>query len=62
MTSFKRGDKVTVTNPVEPTGYTGGETAVVIGVSSAGGREAVYLHNAADDSLSPVLPQEITKK
>ncbi|MFB7736195.1 hypothetical protein ACFC08_17780 [Streptomyces sp. NPDC056112] len=62
MSSFKRGDKVTVTSPIEPTGYEGGETAVVIGVSAHGGREAVFLHNERDDSLSPVLPQEITKK
>lgn len=57
MTDFKPGDKVTVTNPVQPTGHKGGETGVVAKVANG----LVHVQEDRDGSLIAVFPEEITK-
>jgi len=59
MSDFKPGDKVTVTHPVQPTRFQGGETAVVIRVGFRYGM--VQIQDDADGVLAAVYPQEITK-
>lgn len=62
MGLYKSGDKVTVTNPVQPTNHKGGETAVVVGSGLVAGYEVVQIQNDSDGSLQGVWPNEISKR
>lgn len=62
MPKFRPGDEITVTNPVQPTGHTGGETGVVVGVGRVADSEVVQIREDRDGSLTGVYPEEITKR
>ncbi|GHH58245.1 hypothetical protein [Streptomyces candidus] len=59
---FKSGDKVTVTNPEQPTHHTGGETGTVTGVVTVGGSEIVQLVEDQTGQQVGVHPDEISKR
>lgn len=60
MSDFKAGDKVTVTNPIQPTRFKGGETATV---ARTGFRYGMVQIQADEDGvMAAVYPQEITKQ
>lgn len=59
MPDFKPGDKVTVTNPMPPTRFKGGETATVANTSIRSGM--VQIQSDEDGVMAAVYPQEITK-
>ncbi|NUQ97531.1 MAG: hypothetical protein HOY79_13590 [Streptomyces sp.] len=61
MSDFKPGDKVTLTNPIQPTNHKVGDSGVVTGVGTVEGVEIVQIQNDRDGSLQAVYPQEITK-
>lgn len=60
MSHFQPGDEVTVTDPVQPTRYVGGETAVVVAGPNEQG--VIKIQDDADGALIDVYPQEITKR
>lgn len=60
MSEFQTGDKVTVTNPMQPTRFTGGETATVVHTAFRSGM--VQIKDDKDGLLAAVYPQEITKQ
>jgi hypothetical protein len=62
MGLFSNGDKVTVTNPIQPTNHKGGETGVVTGTNTVAGYEVVQIRNDSDGTLQGVWPEEITKR
>ena len=59
MSDFNPGDKVTVTNPIQPSRFTGGETGEVVRVGFRYGM--VPIRDDANGVLAAVYPQEITK-
>lgn len=59
MSDFQPGDKVTVTNPVQPTRFQGGETATVI---RTGFRYGMVQIEDEDGVRAGVYPQEISKQ
>ncbi|MGW2861925.1 hypothetical protein [Streptomyces sp. NPDC001205] len=62
MTSFKPGDEVVVTNPIQPTGHKGGETGIVVDVGTVAGTTVVQIQEGRDGSLTGVYPDEISKR
>ncbi|MCZ4510450.1 hypothetical protein O3Q52_20100 [Streptomyces sp. ActVer] len=58
MGQFSKGDKVTVTNPVQPTRFQGGETGEVVRTDF---RDGMVQIRDEDDVLASVHPTEITK-
>ncbi|MEU1071909.1 MULTISPECIES: hypothetical protein [unclassified Streptomyces] len=61
MASFKPGDEIVVTNPVQPTGHKGGETGVVTSVGIVGDTTIVQIQTA-DGQSTGVYPNEIAKR
>lgn len=59
MALFSKGDKVTVTNPVQPTPFQGGETGEVVRTDFRNG--TVQIRDERD-VLAAVHPAEITKR
>lgn len=62
MTAFQPGDRVTVTNPIQPTGHQGGETGTVIGTGDVAGTEVVQVRQDSDGSLIGCYPSELTAR
>ncbi|WP_394436235.1 hypothetical protein [Streptomyces sp. SGAir0957] len=62
MGRFSKDDKVTVTNPVEPTAHKGGETGTVVGTTNVSGTEVVQFQDDRDGSVTGVYPEEITHR
>ncbi|MFI5473182.1 hypothetical protein ACIA6D_23445 [Streptomyces cacaoi] len=60
--AFRKGDKVTITNPIQPTGHKGGETATVIDSGTVAGTKIVQIQDDQTGSLTGVYPQEITRR
>jgi hypothetical protein len=60
MSEFQTGDKVVVTNPMQPTRFKGGETATVAHTSFRSGM--VQIRSDEDGVTASVHPQEITKQ
>jgi hypothetical protein len=54
---FSKGDKVTVTNPIQPTDHKGGETGVVVRTRD----DLVQIRQDSDGSLATVFVDEISK-
>ncbi|MER6350628.1 hypothetical protein ABT186_01930 [Streptomyces sp. NPDC001634] len=61
MSDFQPGDKVTVTNPAQPTNHKVGDSGVVVDVGSVAGMKVIQIQNDRDGSLQAVYPQEIAK-
>ncbi|MCT9092868.1 hypothetical protein N4G70_28945 [Streptomyces sp. ASQP_92] len=62
MTSFRPGDEVVVTNPIQPTGHKGGETGTVTSIGTVGDATVVQIQDDRDGSLIGVYPDEIRKR
>jgi ribosomal protein L21E len=62
MSSFRPGDEVVVTSPVQPTGHRGGETGTVTSVGIVGDATVVQIRDDRDGSLIGVFPDEIRKR
>lgn len=58
MSDFQPGDAITVTNPVQPTRYEGGETGVV--VAGPNGQGVIKIQDDVDGAMIGVYPDEIT--
>jgi hypothetical protein len=61
MPTFREGDQVTVTNPMQPTSHQVGDTGVVVDTRTIVGVEVVQIQNDRDGSLQAVYPAEIAK-
>jgi len=59
VSDFQPGDKVVVTNPVQPTRFTGGETATVVRTGFSHGMVQIEDEYGV---RAGVYPQEITKQ
>lgn len=59
MSDFQPGDKITVTSPVQPTRFKGGETGEVVRIGFRYGMVQIRDEHGA---LAAVYPQEITKR
>jgi hypothetical protein len=62
MGLFSKGDKVTVTNPMQPTGHKGGETGTVIDSGMVQGTEVVQIREDATGNSVGVFPEEINHR
>lgn len=60
MGLFNNGDKVTVTNPMQPTSHKGGETGVVIDSGIVEGAKVVQIREDVTGASVGVFPEEIT--
>lgn len=60
MGLFNKGDKVTVTNPIQPTGHKGGETGTVTDTGFVADTEVVQIREDATGHSVGVYPDEIS--
>lgn len=62
MGLFNSGDKITVTNPMQPTSHKGGETGVVTDSGIVEGAEVVQIREDVTGNSVGVFPEEITAR
>jgi len=62
MGMFSKGDKVTVTNPAQPTSHKGGETGTVTATGLVAGTEIVQIREDATGASTGVYPEEISHR